>query len=215
MIGSLIYATTTRPGIMHAVCQVGRFQASPKTSHLLAVKRIFQYLKGTTKYGLWYPTGNQLYLYSFTDVDWVGCVDDSKSTSGATFFLGGCLVNWSSKKQSAMSLSTAEVEYIVAATCCTQVLWMKQMLEDIHIYNEPIHIFCDNTSVISISKNLVMHSKTKHIPIKFHFLREQVISKVIKVEYVGTKDQIADVFTKPLSKMQFESLRDQLGVYPL
>ena len=93
---------------------------------------------------------------------------------------------------------------------------MKQMMEDIHIhYNEPIPIFYDNTSAISISKNPVMHSKTKHIPIKFHFLREQVMSKVIKVEYVGTKDQIADVFTKPLSKMQFESLRDQLGVYPL
>ena len=90
------------------------------------------------------------------------------------------------------------------------------MLEDIHIhYDEPIPIFYDNTSAISISKNLVMHSKTKHIPIKFHFIREQVMSKVIKLEYVGTKDHIADVFTKTLPKMQFESLRDQLGVYPL
>jgi hypothetical protein len=90
------------------------------------------------------------------------------------------------------------------------------MPEDIHIhYNEPITIFYDNTNAISISKNPVMHSKTKHIPIKFHFLREQVMSKVIKVEYVGTKDQIADVFTKPLYKMQFESLKDQLGVYSL
>jgi hypothetical protein len=90
------------------------------------------------------------------------------------------------------------------------------MLEDIHIhYDEPIPIVCDNTSAISISKNPVMHLKTKHIPIKFHFLREKVMSKVIKVEYVGTKDRIADVFTKPLPKMQFESLRDQLGVYPL
>ena len=132
------------------------------------------------------------------------------------FFLGGCLVGWSSKKQSTMSLSTPEAEYIATATCCTQVLWMKQMLKDIHIhYNEPIPIFCDNTSAINISKNPIMYSKTKHIPIKFHFLREQVMSKVIKVEYVGTKDHIVDVFTKPLSKMQFESLRDQLGVYPL
>ena len=90
------------------------------------------------------------------------------------------------------------------------------MLEDIHIhYIEPIPIFCDNTNAISISKNPVMHSKTKQIPIKFHFLREKVVSKVIKMEYVGTKDQIADVFTKPLPKIQFESLRDELGVYPL
>jgi hypothetical protein len=209
MIGSLLYATATRPDIIHAVCQVGRFQASPKASHLLEVKRIFIYLKGTTEYGLWYPIGNQLDLYAFADADWACCVDDRKSTSGATFFLGGCLVSWSSKKKSTVSLSTAEVECIATATCCTQIIWMKHMLEDIHIhYNEPIPIFCDNTSAISISKNHVMHSKTKHIPIKFYFLREKVMYKVIKVEYVGTKDHIVDVFTKPLSKMQFESLRD-------
>ena len=189
MIGSLLYATATGPNIMHLVCQVGRFQASPKNTHLLAVKRIFRYLKGIADYGLWYPTGNQLYLYAFSDADWAGCIDDRKSTSGAAFFLGGCLVSWSSKKQSSISLSTTEAEYITATGCCTQVLWMKQMLEDMHIkYDEPISIFCDNTSAISISKNLVMHSKTKHIPIKFHFLREQLMSKFIKLEYIGTKD---------------------------
>ena len=91
---------------------------------------------------------------------------------------------------------------------------MKQMPEDIHIhYDTPIPIFYDNTSAISISKNPVMHSKTKHIPIKFHFLRYQVLNKVIKLEYIGTKDQIADIFTKPLPKIQFDNLRDQLGVY--
>jgi len=216
MIGILLYAIATRPDIMHLVCQVGRFQASPKASHLLAVKRIFRYLKGTTEYGLWYPTGNQLDLYAFIDVDWVGCIDDRKSTSGATFFHGGCLVSWSSKKQSAVSLSTAEAEYIAAANCSTQVVWMNQMLEDIHIhYDAPIPIYYDNTSAISISKNPIMHSKTKHIPIKFHFLRDQVLNKVIKLEYIGIKDQISDMFTKPLPKMQFESLRDQLGVCPL
>ena len=93
---------------------------------------------------------------------------------------------------------------------------MKQMLKDMHIHNDdPIPIFCDNTSAISISKNPMMHSKTKHIPIKYHFLREQVLSKVIKLEYVGTKDQIADIFTKPFPKSQFETLRAQLGVCPL
>ena len=110
MIGSLLYATATRPDIMHAVCQVGRFQASPKTSHLLAIKRIFRYLKGTVEYGLWYPTGNQLDLYAFTDVDWASCVDDKKSTSVATFFLGGCVVSLTSKKQSTVSLSTVEAD---------------------------------------------------------------------------------------------------------
>ena len=128
-------------------------------------------------------------MYAFTDVDWAGCVDDRKSTSGAVFYLGGCLVSWSSKKQSAVSLSIAKVEYIAAENCCTQILWMKHMLADIHIhYDAPIPIFCDNTSAISISKNTVMHSKMKYIPIKFHFLQEQVLSNTIKLEYVGTKN---------------------------
>jgi hypothetical protein len=105
-----------------------------------------------------YPTSNQLDLHAFTDDDWAGCVDDKKSTSGATFFLGGCLVGRSSKMQSTVSLFTAEVEYIVAANCGTHVIWMKQMLEDTHIhYNTPIPIYCDNTSAINISKNHVMH----------------------------------------------------------
>ena len=93
---------------------------------------------------------------------------------------------------------------------------MKEMLEDIHIhYNTPIPIYCDNTSAIIISKNPVMHSKIKHIPIKFHFLRDQVMNKIIKLEYIGTKDQIEDIFTEPLPKMQFESLRNQLGICSL
>ena len=90
------------------------------------------------------------------------------------------------------------------------------MLADIHIhYDDPIPIFCDNTSAISISKNPVMHSKMKHIPIKFHFLREKVSNNTIKLEYIGTKKKIADIFTEPLPKMQFESIGDQLGVFPL
>jgi len=123
------------------------------------------------------------------------------------------LVSWLSKKQSTISLSTAEAEYIAAANCCTQILWMKQMLADIHVtYDDPIPIFYDNTSAISISKNLVMHLKTKHIPIKFHFLREQVLNNIIKLEYVGTQSQIADIFTKPLPQQQFKNLKGQLGV---
>jgi len=105
MIGSLLYVTATRPDVMHAVCQLGRFQAAPKETHLLSVKIIFRYIKGTSEFGLWCPKGNNRDLFSFTDVDWEGCIDDRKSTSGATFFLEGCLVSWSNKKQSNISLS--------------------------------------------------------------------------------------------------------------
>ena len=108
MIGSLLYVTASRPDAMQAVGQVARFQAAPKENHIIAVKRIFRYLEGTMDFGLWYPKGNDLTLIAYSDVEWAGCVDDRKSTSGTAFFLGGCLVSWSSKKQSLVSLSTAE-----------------------------------------------------------------------------------------------------------
>ena len=120
---------------------------------------------------------------------------------------------WISKKQTSISLSTAEAEYIATAECCTQVEWMKQTLKDIKvIFEEPTVIHCDNTSAISLSKNPVQHSKGKHIPIKFHYIREQETNKNIKLEYIPTKEQVADIFTKPLNKEAFEYLRQKLGV---
>jgi hypothetical protein len=213
MIGSLLYLTGTRPDIMHAVGIVGRFQANPRESHLQAVKRIFKYLQGTQDFGLWYPRNADLTLHAYTDADWAGSVDDRKSTSGGAFYMGPRLVSWFSKKQSSIALSTAEAEYVAAASCCTQLLWMMQTLQDFQIKcSSPVSIMCDNTSAISISKNPVMHSKTKHIPIKYHFLREQVLEQKVKLEYVPSKEQVVDIFTKPLPREAFEYLRQKLGV---
>ena len=158
MIGSLLYVTASQPDVMQAVGQVARFQAAPKESHIIFVKRILRYLKSTEEYGLWYPKGRNIIIQAFTDADWVESVDDRKSTSGAAFYLGSCLVLWLRKKKTSISLSTMEVEYIAVATCCTKVLWMKQNLQDIQVqFSELIPILFDNTSAISISKNLVMH----------------------------------------------------------
>jgi hypothetical protein len=213
MIGSLLYVTTSRLDAMKEIGQVARFQATPKQSHVLAVKRIFRYLKGTKEFRLWYPKGKYLSLITYIDADWVGCIDDRRSTNGAMFYLGECLVSCLSKKKSSISLSTVEEEYIASTTCCTQVLWMKQTLTNIQVeYDEPIPIYCYNTSAINISKNPMMHSKMKHIPIKYHFLREQVAEKNIRVEYVGRKEQVVDIFTKPLRRESFEYLRQRLGV---
>jgi hypothetical protein len=115
-------------------------------------------------YGLWYHGNHNFQLSVYSDVDWANCVDERKSTSGGTFFLGDSLVSWLSKKQGSISLSTIEVEYIAATTCCTQVLWMIQTLADLEVkYTASIPIHCDNTSAINVSKNPVFHSKTKHI----------------------------------------------------
>eukprot|EP00253_Pinus_taeda_P002474 PITA_02474 len=213
MIGSLLYLTSTRLDIMHAVGIVGRFQENPKETHLQAVKRIFKYLQATQNFGLWYPRDTNLTLHAYTDADWAGSVDDRKSTSGGAFYMGSRLVSLFRKKQSSIALSTTKAEYVVVASCCTQLLWMMQTLKDIQItYTPPISILCDNTSAISISKNPFMHSKTKHIPIKYHFLHEQVLEQKVKLEYVPSKEQVVDIFTKPLPRETFEYLRQKLGV---
>jgi hypothetical protein len=173
MIGSLLYIKTSCLDIMHVVGMVGRYQDAPKHSHLLAVKIIFRYLKGTMSYGLWYPKNHNFQLSFYSDVHWANCVDERKSTSGGAFFLGDSLVAWLRKKQCSIYLSTTEAKYIAVATFCTQVMWMIQTLVELEVkYTASIPIHCDNTSTISVSKNLVFHSKTKHIPIKYHFLRE-------------------------------------------
>eukprot|EP00253_Pinus_taeda_P007826 PITA_07826 len=196
-------------------CKLSIDDSSKDVDQRLYRSMIGSLLYGTTEYGLWYPKGNNLIIQAFTDVDWARSVDDCKSTSGAAFYLGGCLVSWLRKKQTSISLSTVEAEYVAATAYCTQVLWMKQTLQDLQVqFSEPIPIFCDNTSAINISKNPVMHSKTKHIPIKYHFVREQVAEKNIKLEYVGTKEQIVDIFTKPLPREAFEYLRQKLRILP-
>ena len=126
MIGSLLYLIANRPDIMFCVCLCARFQACPKESHLIALKRIFRYLFGIQNLGLWYPKKSSLELIGFSDADYAGSKIDRKSTSGTCQFLGHVLVSWSSKKQNAVALSTIEAEYIIAGSCCAQILWIKQ-----------------------------------------------------------------------------------------
>ncbi|KAG5561088.1 hypothetical protein RHGRI_004190 [Rhododendron griersonianum] len=154
MIGSLLYLTASRPDIMFSVCLCARFQSSPKESHYLAVKRIFKYLIGTPNLGLWYPKGTSIDLIGYSDADFAGCAIDRKSTSGTCQFLGDSLVSWFSKKQHYVALSIAEAEYVAVGSCCAQVLWMKQQLDDFGLFFDHIPIKCDNTSAINLTKNL-------------------------------------------------------------
>ena len=200
MIGSLLYLTASRFDIMYSVCLCTRFQSYPKESHLSAVKRILRYLKGIMDIGLWYPKSNKFELIGFSDADFTGCRVEIKSTSGTFHFLGHSLVSWHSKKQNSLALSTAEVEYIATVLCCAQILWMKQTLSDFGLSFEHVPIKYDNTNVISISKNLMQHYRTKHVEIIHHFLRDHAQKGDIILEFVSTKYQLVNIFTKPLSE---------------
>ncbi|XP_022895332.1 uncharacterized protein LOC111409522 [Olea europaea var. sylvestris] len=138
--------------------------------------------------------------------------DDRKSTSGGCFYMDSNLVAWLSKKQNFISLSTAEAEYIAVGSCCTQLLWMKQVLSDYGINQGTMTVFCDNTSAINISKNPIQHSRTKHIYIRHHFIRELVETHVVSLDHVSTDNQLADLLTKPLDEMRFESLRTAIEI---
>ncbi|KAJ9557060.1 hypothetical protein OSB04_011674 [Centaurea solstitialis] len=212
IIGSLLYLTATRPDIMFSTCFCARFQANPKESHLAAVKRILRYLKGTAEMGLWYPKDSSFELISFTDSDYGGCKLDRKSTSGSCQFLGDKLVSWTSKKQNCVSTSTAEAEYVAAASCCSQVLWMKTQLLDYGYKLKRVPIYCDSESAIAITSNPVQHSKTKHIDFRYHFIKDNVEKGNIEMFFVQTDYQLADLFTKPLDEKRFNFLVSKLGM---
>ncbi|XP_073016049.1 uncharacterized protein [Primulina eburnea] len=215
MIGSLLYATASRPDIMFSVCLCARFQSCPKESHLFALKRIFKYLSNTPNLGLWYSKNSFFDLKAYCDADFGGYKVDRKSTSGTCFFLGNCLVSWFSKKQNCVALSTTEAEYMAAGSCCAQILWMKYQLLDYGVTFSKIPIFCDNTSTICLTKNPVQHSRTKHIDIRHHFIRDHIEQNDVELHYVDTKNQIADIFTKPLDESTFTRLRGELGMIEL
>ncbi|GJZ99574.1 putative ribonuclease H-like domain-containing protein, partial [Tanacetum coccineum] len=206
MIGSLMYLTASRPDIMFAVCACSRFQVTPKTSHLNAVKRIFKYLKGKPNLGLWYPRESPFDLEAFSDSDYGGSNLDRKSTTGGCQFLGQRLISWQCKKQTIVATSTTEAEYVAAANCCGQVLWVQNQLLDygFNFMNTKIHI--DNESTICIVKNPVYHSKTKHIEIRHHFIRDCYEKKLIRVEKIQTDLNVADLLTKPFDGPRFNFL---------
>jgi hypothetical protein len=215
MIGCLLYLTASRPDISFSVGVCARFQANPKESHLTTVKRILRYVNGTVNFGIFFSRNTNLELAGYSDVDWAENADDRKSTSGGCFYVGTNLVAWMSKKQNSISLSTAEAKYIAAGSCCTQLIWMKQLLADYGISQGKMIVYCDNTSAINISKNPIQHSRTKHIDIRHHFIRDLVETQVLSLEFMHTEHQLADLFTKPLDGSRFEYLRNAIGVCDL
>ncbi|WVZ52672.1 hypothetical protein U9M48_003709, partial [Paspalum notatum var. saurae] len=208
MIGSLLYLTTSRPDITSSVCLCACFQAAPKESHLTTMKRILRYLKHTPSLGLWYPESAKLEHLGYSDSDFVGYRVDRKSTSGGCHLLGRSR----SKKQNCVALSTAEEEYIAAGACCAQILYIRQYLLDFGVVCGPVPLLCDNESAVKIAKNPIQHSRTKHIDTHHHFLRDHEAKGDIVLSRVRSKDQLADIFTKPLDESTFVRLQTELNM---
>nr|GEY51965.1 uncharacterized mitochondrial protein AtMg00810-like [Tanacetum cinerariifolium] len=174
MIGTLLYLTASRPYLQFAICMCARYQARPTEKHVHAVKKIFRYLCGTIHRGLWYPKDYSVALTAFADADHAGCLDTRRSTSGSVQFLGERLISWSSKRQKSAAISSTEAEYIALSGCCTQILWMRSQLLDYGLGFNKIPMYCENKSAIALCCNNVQHYRSKHIDIKYHFIKKQV-----------------------------------------
>ncbi|GJZ46214.1 retrovirus-related pol polyprotein from transposon TNT 1-94 [Tanacetum coccineum] len=188
------------------------FVALPTKKYLEALKRVFRYLKGTINWGLWYPKDTAMALTAYVDADHAGCQDTQRSMSGSAQFLGDKLVSWSSKKQKSTAISTTEVEYIAVSGCCAQILWMRSQLTDYGFAFHKIPMYCDNRSAIALCCNNVQHSRSKHIDIRHHFIKEQVEKGVVELYFVTTDYQLADIFTKALLRERLEFLLPRLGM---
>lgn len=215
-VGCLIFAAiATRPDISYATAICSRFLENPTNAHCNAVKQIFRYLKNTSNYGIEYngkfEESNKLIGYS--DSDFANDPDTRKSISGYVFKINDGAITWSSQRQQIVTLSTTEAEYVAAAHATKEATWLRQMLYDIGEEQEtPTTINIDNQSAIRLVKNNEFHKRTKHISVKFHFIREKYENKEITVKYVETDKQVADLMTKALSKSKFNTFRSYLGI---
>jgi hypothetical protein len=214
MVGSLLYATQTRPDIQYAVGIVAQYAANPGITHLATCKRILHYLKGTKDFSLMLGTLNHggIRLVGWSDANWAGDSDDRKSVSGYSFDVDGGTVSWSSKKQRVVATSTVEAEYIASSNATKEAIWLCTLLSELDYPQSTTIIHTDSAGNIALSHNPVAHSRAKHIDIRYHFIRDRIERKEVELKYVTTKSMVADIFTKALPRDSFTRLREVLGV---
>lgn len=213
VVGSLIFlATSSRPDISYAVNQVSRFFNNWTDQHWKAVKRILRYLKHTLHYKLVYAKSTKIDVIGYTDADYAGCIDTRKSTSGYVFIIADGPVTWKSQKQNVVAQSTTEAEYIALALGTREALWLKSFLKELDIEIPSIRINVDNQSAIKLAHAHQFHSRTKHIDVKVHFVRDECEKGNIIVSYVNSSEQLADLFTKALTKTVLSNLIEKLNL---
>lgn len=216
VVGSLQYLAFIRPNISYAVNKLSQFMHTPRTDHWQAVKRVLRYLAGTPTHGIFLHRHNQLSLHAFSDSDWAGDTCDFISTNGYIVYLGNTPISWSSKKQKGVARSSTEAEYRSVANAASELAWVSSLLSELGIPLQPTPvIYCDNIGATYLCANPVFHSRMKHIALDYHFVRNKVQAKELRVAHISTKDQLADALTKPLPRPVFQHLTVKIGVTPV
>ena len=213
VVGSLIYLMTcTRPDISWTVTRLSQKLENPGPAEWVILKHVLRYLKGSMNSGLLYQKSvNGLSLVGYSDSDWATS-EDRRSTTGYYFALNpsGPPVSWKSRKQPTVALSSCEAEYMAFTECVQESCFLQMLLSEIIPISEPIPIFGDNQGAISLIKNPIVSNRSKHIDVKHHFIREKFTAKCIEVIHVGTDDNVADVFTKPVTRNKLQRFRKML-----
>nr|XP_043611887.1 uncharacterized mitochondrial protein AtMg00810-like [Erigeron canadensis] len=199
LVGRLLYLQATRPDLAYAVNILSQFVSDPREDHMNAAIRVLRYLKSTLGQGIFIPKNGVFDLTAFCDADWLGCPYTRRSRTGYLLSLGGAPISWKTKKQSVVSRSSAEAEYRAMAITVSEVLWIRWLLKDFDIHiTDPTPLYCDNQATRHIANNPVYHERTKHVEMDCFFVRERVESREILPICVASKQQVADLFTKPL-----------------
>ncbi|KAL4337997.1 hypothetical protein AHAS_Ahas12G0166100 [Arachis hypogaea] len=212
-VGSLMYAMIcTRPDIAQAVAVVSRFMADSGKEHWNVVKRILKYIKGTLNVALYFG-GSEFIVNGYVDSDFAGDLDKRKFTTGYVFTLARGAVNWLSKLQIVVALSTTEAEYMAATQACKEAIWIQRLIEELGHKQQKISVYCDSQSALHIARNPAFHSRTKHIGVQYHFIREVVEEGSVDMQKIHTKDNLADAMTKPINTEKFEWCRSSYGLW--
>jgi histone deacetylase 1/2 len=213
IVGGLQYLTITRPDVSYAVNRVCQYLHAPRDTHWTAVKRILRYVSSSLTHGLHLRPAPTAVLSAFSDADWAGNPDDRRSTGGYDVFLGSNLIGWSARKQATVSRSSTEAEYKAVADAIAEIIWVQSLLQELKMTPKQPHVlWCDNIGATYLSLNPVFHARTKHIEVDYHFVRERVAQKRLQIKFISSKDQLADIFTKPLPLPLFLRCRRNLNL---
>ena len=208
-----MYLFNTRPDISFAVNALSQYMVESRRVQWSATKHVLRYIAGTVDYGLDYVRGDGVGLVGYSDSDWAGSTSDRKSISGCCFGLGSAVVSWFSRKQKSVALSSTEAEYMAASQASCEAIWLRKLL--VRLFGRELRsttIYCDNQSCIKLSENPVFHDRSKHIEIRYHFIRDWVQRGAVRLVYVSTDDQVADILTKSLPKGKHVRFRGMMGV---